>query len=168
LAVEFGLDLSTVTRRLHGVPPSKIRLTNGGRTDKKWYMTDAAPALLPLPIADTDDDPTTLTSERLRLLSEQADREALENAVRRGEVIDFEDALEVVASIALLVASRLDGVGGGLANELINEPNPAKIRKKLLSEHRAICEALVGEAHKFEEQTAALIANIENEATRQH
>jgi hypothetical protein len=30
--------------------------------------------------------------------------------------------------MALLVASRLDGIAGRLANELINEPNPAKTK----------------------------------------
>jgi hypothetical protein len=79
-----------------------------------------------------------LATERLRLLSEQADREALDNARRRGEVIEYEDAEGCFMAVATILNSRLDGVAGRLANELVNEPNAAVIRDRLLIEHRAI------------------------------
>jgi hypothetical protein len=66
-----------------------------------------------------------LATERLRLLSEQADREALDNARRRGEVIEYEDAEGCFMAVATILNSRLDGVAGRLANELVNEPNAA-------------------------------------------
>lgn len=84
----------------------------------------------------------SLEAERLRLVAEQADREALDNARKRAEVIDYEVAEELVTSMASLLSSRLDGIGGRLANDLVNEPNPAVIRDKILSECRAIREAI--------------------------
>jgi hypothetical protein len=82
----------------------------------------------------------SLAAERLRLLNEQADREALDNACRRSEVIAYEDAEGCFLAVATLLAGRLDGVAGRLANELVNEPNAAVIRDRLFTEHRAIRE----------------------------
>ena len=88
----------------------------------------------------------SLAAERLRLISEQADREASDNARKRAEVIDYEVAEGVITRLASLTVSRLDGLGGRLANELVNEPNPAVIKDKILSECRAIREALADSA----------------------
>jgi phage terminase Nu1 subunit (DNA packaging protein) len=88
----------------------------------------------------------SLEAERKRLIHEQADREALENACRRAEVIDYEVAEGVITRLASLTVSRLDGLGVRLANELVNEPHPAVIKDKILSECRAIREALADSA----------------------
>jgi hypothetical protein len=100
----------------------------------------------------TGDGPKTLTSERLRLLSEQADREALDNARRRGEVIEYRDAEDCMLALVGVLNSRLDGVAGRLANELVNEPNAAIIRDKLLTEHRAIRESLADGLQAFKDK----------------
>ncbi len=52
-------------------------------------------------------DSTTLEAERKRVIKAQADREELENEKRRGELIYFSAALNIITSIASLVASRL-------------------------------------------------------------
>jgi phage terminase Nu1 subunit (DNA packaging protein) len=70
----------------------------------------------------------SLDAERLRLLSAQADREALDNARRRVEVIEYDEAEGCITALAALVANRLEGVAGRLANELVNASNPAIIR----------------------------------------
>lgn len=100
----------------------------------------------------------SLQAERLRLVSEQADSAALDNAKRRGELIDYDVAEHLITWLAALVVSRLEGVAGRLANDLVNEPNPAVIRVKLLSEHRAIRAAIAngcGELAAQCEQAAA-------------
>jgi len=97
-----------------------------------FYKTQNSPAI----------GSKSLAAERLRLLSEQADREALDNARRRGEVIKYEDAEGCFMAVATLLAGRLDGVAGRLANELVNEPNAAVIRDRIFTEHRAIRESL--------------------------
>jgi phage terminase Nu1 subunit (DNA packaging protein) len=98
----------------------------------------------------------SLEAERIRLIRAQADREELENEKRRGEVIYFSTALDVITSVASLVANRLEGVAGRLANELVNESNPAVIRHKLLAEHRAIRQSLADATGELAEQTEAV------------
>jgi phage terminase Nu1 subunit (DNA packaging protein) len=102
----------------------------------------------------------SLEAERIRLIRAQADREELENEKRRGEVIYFSTALDIITSVASLVANRLEGVAGRLANELVNEPNPAVIRDKLLQEHRAIRESLADPAQDFAERSSREAAGI--------
>lgn len=79
-----------------------------------------------------------LRQARIRLLKERADRETLENAVRRGELLPASHVEQVFTQTLALAVSRLEGVAGRLANELVNIGNPAIIRDKLLNEHRAI------------------------------
>jgi hypothetical protein len=102
----------------------------------------------------TGEGPQTLTSERLRLLSELADREALDNARRRGEVIEYRDAEDCMLALVTILTSRLDGVAGRLANELVNEPNAAIIRDKLLTEHRRIRTAVSAGLIAFKDECA--------------
>src|SRR5215212_6677719 len=90
-----------------------------------------------------------LATERLRLLSEQADREALDNARRRGEVIEYDECEGCFLALANLLASRLDGVAGRLANELVNEPNAAVIRDRIFTEHRAIRASVAAGLQEF-------------------
>jgi len=70
-----------------------------------------------------------LEADRLRLIAKQADREAVDTARKRAEVIDFEDAKDVCASMASLVSRWLGGVAGRLGSEQINEPTPAIVRE---------------------------------------
>jgi phage terminase Nu1 subunit (DNA packaging protein) len=102
----------------------------------------------------------SLEAGRIRLIRAQADREELENEKRRGEVIYFSTALDVMTSLVSLVTSRLEGVAGRLANELVNEPNPAVIRDKLLQEHRAIRQSLADGAQDFAERSQREAAGI--------
>src|SRR5215212_8699294 len=101
-----------------------------------WDLTVTIPWLLDF--YKTQNTPEagskSLAAERLRLLSEQADREALDNAKRRGEVIEYEDAEGCMMTVASLLASQLDGMAGRLANELVNESNAAVIRDKIFIE----------------------------------
>jgi len=90
-----------------------------------------------------------LAAERLRLLSEQADREALDNARRRGELIEYEDTEGCFLTVATILAGQLDGVAGRLTNELVNEPNSAVIRDRIFTEHRAIRASLAAGIQDF-------------------
>jgi phage terminase Nu1 subunit (DNA packaging protein) len=110
----------------------------------------------------------SLEAERIRLIRAQADREELENEKRRGEVIYFSTALDVITSIASLVASRLEGVAGRLAHELVNESSPAVIRDKLLQEHRAIRQSLADATRELAEQTQAVVSAGEHIAPSSH
>jgi hypothetical protein len=70
--------------------------------------------------------------------------------------------------MASLVASRLEGVAGRLANELVNESNPAVIRDKLLQEHRAIRQSLADATRELAAQTQAVVSAGEHIAPSSH
>jgi hypothetical protein len=89
----------------------------------------------------------------------------LENEKRRGEVIYFETALDVITSVVSLVTSRLEGVAGRLAADLVNESNPAVIREKLLAEHRAIRQSLSDAARGLSERSQRMAAGIRDAKT---
>jgi phage terminase Nu1 subunit (DNA packaging protein) len=102
----------------------------------------------------------SIAAARLRLLNEQADREALDNARRRGEVILYTDAEGCFLSVATILAGRLDGVAGRLANELVNEPNAAVIRDSLLTEHRAIRASVAAGLQAFVDKCRQEVGTI--------
>ena len=77
-------------------------------------------------------------SQRERLAREQADRVALENAARRGELMPLADAIAAATEFATDIAARLDAVAGRLANEIPGITDAATARARLLEEHRAI------------------------------
>ncbi len=110
----------------------------------------------------------SLEAERIRLIRAQADREELENEKRRGEVIYFLTASDVITSVASLVANRLEGVAGRLANDLVNEPNPAVIRHKLLQENRAIKQSLADATRELAEQAEAAVSAGDHIAPSSH
>lgn len=74
-------------------------------------------------------------SQGERLKREQADRVALENATKRGELCVFEDMAQVVTGAFLTLRSERNGIAGRLANELAGLP-PAEIRVRILDELR--------------------------------
>ena len=86
----------------------------------------------------------TKGGERERLAAEQADKFALENSRRRGELIYADQVAEVMARIAAELSSRLDAVPGRVAGELAGISDPAVIRQRLLDEHRAVRAAFAG------------------------
>ena len=77
-------------------------------------------------------------SQRERLAMEQADKFALENARRRGELILASQVADVLSTLGADLAQRHDGLPGRLANELAGISDPAQIRERLLDELRSI------------------------------
>jgi phage terminase Nu1 subunit (DNA packaging protein) len=77
-------------------------------------------------------------SQRERLAKEQADKVALENAVKRGELIFSDQVAEVLLTLSADLASRHDALPGRMASELAGINEPAVIRQRLLDELRAV------------------------------
>lgn len=75
-------------------------------------------------------------SERDRLASEQADKVALENRVRRGELVEAAAVQSMASELVARLGSALDGLPGRLANELAGIHEPAEIRARLVDEIR--------------------------------
>lgn len=88
-------------------------------------------------------------SERERLAAEQADKVALENARRRGELIHADQVAEVLASLGAELAARHDAVPGRVAGELAGLTDPALIRTRLRDELRAVRGAVADAAAKL-------------------
>jgi hypothetical protein len=89
LADELGLDRRTIKRRLVNVTPDRGEGTNR----PTWYMTTVRSHL-------GADEALDLTKERARLASEQADKQAMDNAQRRGEVAPMSYYEEKIESYA--------------------------------------------------------------------
>lgn len=83
-------------------------------------------------------------TERERLAMNQADKVALENAQKRGELIPVEVLQEVLGAAFADHGAQLDGLAGRLANELAGINEPARIRLRLLEECRRIRSSLAG------------------------
>jgi phage terminase Nu1 subunit (DNA packaging protein) len=79
----------------------------------------------------------SLTSERIRQAGQSADKQALENAVRRGELVSAPYVVEVMRGMAADISGRLDGIPGRLATELVGF-NAEQIKIRLLAEVRGI------------------------------
>lgn len=68
-----------------------------------------------------------LIAERARLAKEQADKYAMENAVRRRELVNIRDVAEIVGEEYAEVRNGLLELPGRLAQPLAYETDPAKI-----------------------------------------
>lgn len=90
-------------------------------------------------------------SQRERLAKEQADKIALENARRRGELILVEHVEELFTTLAAELAARHDAVPGRVANEFAGISDAAVIRQRLLDEMREVRSAVADAAIKLAE-----------------
>lgn len=77
-------------------------------------------------------------SEKGRLDRERADKLAIENAAKRGDLIRREHIELYVQYSESSVASELHAIGGRLANDLAGISDPAVIRARLLDETKRV------------------------------
>jgi phage terminase Nu1 subunit (DNA packaging protein) len=77
-------------------------------------------------------------SQRERLAKEQADKIALENTTKRGELIYAGHVAEVLSAMSADLAARHDAVPGRTASEFAGINEPAVIRARLLDELRGV------------------------------
>lgn len=88
-------------------------------------------------------------SERDRLAKEQADKLALENARKRGELIYSHQVAEFLASLGVAVAQQLDALSGRTATRLAGMTDAGAIRKYLLDETNGVRNALAQAIEKI-------------------
>ena len=93
--------------------------------------------------------------ERERLASEQADKIALENARKRGELLHADQVAEVLAKLGAELAARHDAVPGRVAGELAGLTDPGVIRGRLLEELRAVRGAVADAAAELADALGA-------------
>lgn len=90
-------------------------------------------------------------SERERLAKEQADRVALDNAKKRGELIYAWQVADVLNTMAATLSAQLDSLPGRVAGELAGMTDAADIRALLLRETRAIRSSMAEHVGKLAE-----------------
>jgi hypothetical protein len=165
LATEFGLDRGTVARRLKNVPPASVKRVGGDRADKKWLLKDAAPMLQAKkdpPLNGADPDSKNLAYERQRLIKAQADHEELDYLIKCGKLIDVDMVMDILSNLVALLKSGVQNLGGRLANELLNEHNPAVVKARVDSETNAVLIALAHGAGELKRQLQEARKNAEN------
>lgn len=138
-----GKTWRTVKSRLDaaGLDPAR-RVRNAD-----LYESTAALAAIYAPDARGDDDAATLTAERARLAKEQADRTALDNATRRGELVEmavvaeewsryFQAFRERFIGFPVKVAAELAALTGGDADTIRGRLD-GEVEECLAAFHRA-------------------------------
>lgn len=81
-------------------------------------------------------------SQRERLSNAQAEKVEMENARRRGQLIEASQVQETIFGLAAYLAREHDALPGRVANELASIHEPAVIRSRLLVELRSIRDGI--------------------------
>jgi phage terminase Nu1 subunit (DNA packaging protein) len=90
-------------------------------------------------------------STRERLANEQADKVALENAERRGQLVRSDQVAEVLSWLAAEMTARIEAVPGRVAGEFAGITDASVIRGRLLDELRGVRAAYADAAAKLAE-----------------
>ncbi len=112
--------------------------------DGKYDLDDCRVRLVDYLSEVASGDDKALAAERTRLAREQADKVALENAEKRKELISRTEAVAGWQSVIAHVRAKLLALPSRLAPQLVNEPKPALIKKKLTTVIHEALEELGG------------------------
>lgn len=134
-----GLSIRSIKEYIEAGMPVESRTGQQGKS----IEIDSGEAFRWLINHYTDRKKKKLT-ERERLAMNQADKVALENAQKRGELIPVEVLQEILGAAFAEHGAQLDGLAGRLANELAGINEPARIRARLLDECRRIRSSFAG------------------------
>jgi phage terminase Nu1 subunit (DNA packaging protein) len=151
-AASWAVSRPTIVKRIaEGMPVIKA---SGDGLRVKINPAEANPWMLRRERNSQNPDPNglSLEAERKRLIKAQADHEELDYLVKCGELIYFDMVLDMISNLAVLVKSSIQNLGGRLANELIDEPNPAVIKARVDSEAHAVVAAVSQGAGEMERQ----------------
>lgn len=137
LAVELGLDRRTLARRLMNLPADDVRTTGRG-ADRRWRMSRVIAHLqVCRQVRDLD-------AQRARLAAEQAEKTAWQNAVRRRELLDVEQARASWERLLAGIRVPLLTLPGRVADELAGTPDARSIQARLAAEVRDMLAAAAG------------------------
>lgn len=93
---------------------------------------------------DAQQQPGDLTEERKRLVIAQRQRQEMENAKIRGELIETEKVLTCLQEHAAVLATQLDGLAPRMAATLAAVDDPAIIQRKLFDACRDVRAGAAG------------------------
>lgn len=125
----FGVSGGTVTNWMTAGMPATRKGRQGAQVSIDPYLA------CPWVYAHREEAPG---SQRDRLAKEQADKLALENARRRGELIFSHQVAESLSKLAAELSARLDAVAGRTASEFAGITDAGTIRRRMLDELRNV------------------------------
>lgn len=131
LAVELRLDRRTLARELEGLPPDKVS-QGKGRTDRRWLLARVVDHLRGN--AQPGSDGYDADAELGRLRFEQANKTALENAVRSGQLLDVGLVYRAWETLLVGIRARMLSIPTKLASELAALQDVNAIRCRLTDE----------------------------------
>lgn len=115
LSVLTGKSRRKVTERLTTLEPVEVERQKNRVI--RWYLpADALPMIYRIAGSHLD-----LTDERARLAKEQADKTEMDNAVRRGELVEVETVRIAVGTSIQNAKTRLLSIPSALAKYLENK-----------------------------------------------
>lgn len=137
-ALELGMSTKALANRIADLDPDKVEETGRG-TDRFWTMARIVKHLQGND-GELGGKPLDLSAERARLAAEQADKTSLENAVRRGDLLQVSDVAASWAEIFIGIKARILALPTKLATELSTLTDANEIRDRLAQEVRDLLE----------------------------
>lgn len=129
--------LNLTTRRIHQLKAEGLPTVGRGQYElgpcMAWYIRYLQAALEKRG-PNTNSDTPDLVAEKTRLAKEQGDKIALENAIKRGQLIYADDAAEIWSDHISHAKSKILVIPSKLAPQLVNIDNANVIAGKLRDE----------------------------------
>lgn len=148
LEVELDRDRRALAKALEGLAPDEQETDKGGRVHRKWKMAKVVNYL----VDRSSPEDLDLDDERAGLAKEQKDRVAMENAVRRGELVDLNVVAEELGRAFTAFRQKMLAAPSKLApNVNPDKPNVAR-------------DIIEGEVHRILDE---LVTHFEQAADRE-
>jgi hypothetical protein len=154
LSVELDVDRRTMAKRLEGLEPEEQETDKGGREHRRYRLAAVFAHLM-----GGDASALSLDEERARLAHEQADRAAMENEVRRGELLDQAEVEPDLERALVTFRQKLLGQGTKLG-PLVNPDKPHAARDLIDADNERILTEL---AQHFDEAASAELRDASEE-----
>jgi hypothetical protein len=155
LSVELDVDRRTMAKRLEGLEPDQNETDKAGREHRQYKLARVVGHLMGKGAGAELD----LDHERARHSKEQADRAAMENEVRRGELIDQAQLEPALERAMVTFRQKMLGLGTKLG-PLVNPDKPNAARDIIDAEHERLLTEL---SQHFDEAASAELRAADEE-----
>lgn len=129
LAVELRRDRRSLARDIEDLPPDSVRKV-GGKTERRWFLSRVVEHLA----RSNDADELDAEAELAGLRFEQKNKTALENAAKRGQLLDAGLVYRAWETLLVGIRARMLSVPTKLAAELAVIADANAIRARLTDE----------------------------------
>jgi len=159
LSVELDVDRRTMAKRLEGLEPDEEETDKANRQHRRYRLARVFAHL-----SGAGVQTLSLDEERARLAHEQADRAAMENEVRRGELLDQAQLAPELERALVTFRQKLLSTGTKLG-PLVNPDKPNAARDLIDAEHDRILTEL---AEHFDTAASAQLRADDAAAREEH